>query len=171
MKHSAKAFWKKNKVAGEFTAGIVAIVAVLYGLSWVADDILAHAHIHLDHHWWAYRAWHAWWWVIAPIAMVAGGRLWHRQIIGKGLWVVGVLWLVFLGFGAGMALWGKLLMYLVSRFGWLSGGALTLAATAFSALGWALVGDLFDRARKRWPFIDGLKREICWMPNWQMDGK
>ena len=171
MEHSAKAYWEKVKVAGKFTAGIVAIVAVLYGLPWVAGDILEHAHIHVDHHWWAYKVWHAWWWMIAPLAMVTVGRLWHRQFIGKGLWVVGVLWLAFLGFSAGVALWGILLMYFVSRFGWLSGGALTLAATAFSALVWALVGDLLDRALKRWPLIDNLKREICRMPNWQTDGK
>src|SRR5260370_37467838 len=111
MKRLAKTLWEKAKPAGEFVAGIVAIVAVLYGLSSMADDIFVH--IHVDHHWWAYRVWHTWWWVIAPLAMVAGGRLWHRRIIGKGLWVVGVLWLGFLGFSVGMALLVGLLMYLV----------------------------------------------------------
>jgi hypothetical protein len=43
MEHSAKAFWEKAKPAGEFIAGIAAIIAGLYGLSWVADDIFAHA--------------------------------------------------------------------------------------------------------------------------------
>lgn len=148
-----KQSWKKAaaaaRSAGEFVAGIVAIVAAVYGFSWVTDDILAHAHIHVDHHWWAYRVWHAWWWVIVPLAMVAGGRLWHRRIMGKGLWFVGVLWLGSLGFSAGMALWVGLIMYLVDRCGWSWGIVLTCAVTASFALGCAAAGWLFDLARKR----------------------
>jgi len=171
MKDTVEALWKRAKAAGELVAGIAAIVAVLYGLSWLADDIFAHVHIHADHHWWAYRVWHAWWWAIVPLAMVAGGRLWHRRIIGKGLWAVGVLWLGFLGFSAGMALWLRLLMYLVDRCGWFLGIVLTCAVTVLFAPGSAAAGSLFDLARKRWPVIDHLKREICWVPGWQTHGK
>jgi hypothetical protein len=165
MEHSSKVFWEKVKDAGEFTAGIVAIVAVLYGLSWLADDILGHAHIHIDHHWWAYKLWHAWWWVTAPLAMVIVGRVWHRQIIGKGLWVVGVLWLAFLGFGGGMALWGRLLMSLVVPFGWLIGSVLMLAGVLLIGFGFAILGELIYRARVRWPRIDRVITEICWTPD------
>ncbi len=62
MEHSAKAFWERVKAASKFVAGIVAIVAMVYGLSWVADDIFARVRIRADHHWWAYQVWQAWWW-------------------------------------------------------------------------------------------------------------
>ncbi len=165
MEHSAKAYWEKVKDAGEFTAGIVAIVAVLYGLSWLADDILGHTHIHIDHRWWAYKVWHAWWWLISPLGLVTMGRAWHQRALGQGMWAVGVIWLAFLAFGACIGWWLSLLIYLAARFGWLAGGALSLAAMVPFTFAGVLVGILVDQARERSHLFDRLVTEICWMPD------
>jgi len=76
MEHSAKAFWEKAKAAREFIAGVAVIVAGLYGLSWVANEIFAH--VDVKHSWWAYRAWHAWWWVIVPLVTMGIGWPFRR---------------------------------------------------------------------------------------------
>ncbi len=169
MKETAKAFWERAKAAGEFVAGIVAIVAVLYGLSWIADDIFAHAHIHVDHYWWAYRVWHAWWWLVIPLGFVAGSRFWnprseHARVLRGGLWAVGVCWLALLGVGA--SIWP--LFYFISYFGFLWGTVAFCGLLLSASIG---PGYLFELARKRWPLIERLKSEICWVPDREMDGK
>ena len=169
MGNCAKAFWEKAKPAGEFVAGIVAIVAALYGLSWVADDILAHAHFHVDRHWWAYRVWHAWWWLIVPLGFVAVGRLWsprsqRARTVAGGLWAVGVCWLALLGTGA--SIWP--LFYFISHFGFLWGTVAFCCLLPSASIGLAC---LFDRARRRWTLIDRLKSEIFWVPDRETDGK
>jgi hypothetical protein len=104
MESISKASWVKAKASGEFVARIVVIVALVYGLSWVVDDILAHAHVHIDNHWWAYRMWHAWWWLIVPLCLAGIGWRHRQQTLGGGTWAVGTIWVVFIGYAVGMML-------------------------------------------------------------------
>jgi hypothetical protein len=149
MEHSAKAFWEKAKPAGEFIAGIAAIVAGLYGLSWVADDIFAHVHIHVDHHWLAYRLWHAWWWMIVPLVMVGIGWPFRRRVLGGGLWAMGAVWLVFIGWAAGMLLFLDLFYRVSHRVGLLGGSALSCVAVLLLGFGSVAVGRLVNQVRNR----------------------
>jgi hypothetical protein len=137
----------------------------VYGVSWVADDILAHAKIHADHHWCAYRVWHAWWWLITPSGLVALGRVWHRRTFGQGLWAVGVIWLAVLAASASLWLWMVLLMSLAAPFGYLIGTTLSLVVMIPVTLVIVLVGSLVDRARKRSRLFDRLMTDVCWMPD------
>lgn len=138
MEH--KAFWEKAKGVGEFVAGIAAIVAVLYGLSWVADDIFAHSHIHLDHHWWAYRVLHAWWWVIVPLLMAAIGWPFRRRTLGGGLWAAGAVWMVFMGWAVSMMLFLDMFSHLSDRVGFLWGTVLSCAGVLVLGIGFIAVG-------------------------------
>ncbi len=145
------------------------LLEVLYGLFWIADDIFAHAHIHVDHYWWAYRVWHAWWWLVIPLGFVAGSRFWnprseHARVLRGGLWAVGVCWLALLGVGA--SIWP--LFYFISYFGFLWGTVAFCGLLLSASIG---PGYLFELARKRWPLIERLKSEICWVPDREMDGK
>lgn len=165
MGSCAKSVHTLTRNLGQFVAGIAVLFCILCAPFWILDEIRAHISVRVDHSWWAYQAWHSWWWVILPLALVAMGRLWHRRIIGRGMWTVGVLWLIFVGFSSSLGLWVYLLHYLASRIGWLVGSVLTLAATAVGALMFAALGGLAERARKRWRSIDRLAREICWTPD------
>jgi hypothetical protein len=125
------------------------MAAVLYGLSWVADDILAHAHIHVDHHWWAYRVWHAWWWVIVPLVMVGIGGPFRRRTLGGGLWAVGTVWIVFMGCAVGMMLFFGVFSRVSDRVGFLWGTVLSCAGVLALGLGSVAVGRLVTQVRSR----------------------
>ena len=145
MEHTAKAFSEKAKAAGEFIAGIAAIVAGLYGLSWVAYDILAH--VYVNHSWWAYRAWHAWWWVIVTLVTMGISWPFRRRALGSGLWAVGAVWLVFIGLAAGMLLFIDLFYRVSHRVGFLGGSALSCVAVLLLGFGSAAVGHLVNQIR------------------------
>ena len=72
MERSAKAFRDNAKAAREFVAGIAAIIGLLYALGWLTDEILVRVHIRIDHRWWAYRVWHAWWWLVLKSGVKVG---------------------------------------------------------------------------------------------------
>jgi hypothetical protein len=169
MEYSAKVFWEKAKTAREFVAGIVAMVGVLYGLSWVFDDIFAHVHVQADHQWGAYRVWHAWWWLVMPLGFVAGGRLWNprserARVLRGGLWVVGVCWLALLGAASSI----RPLFYFISHLGFLWG---TVAFCCLLPAACIALGYLFELARRRWPLLKRLKSEISCLPDRETDGK
>src|SRR6202790_322414 len=145
MEHSAKAFWEKAKPAGGFVAGIVAIVAGLYGLSWVADDIFAH--VQVNHRWWAYRAWQDWWWVIVPLVMMGIGWPFRRQALGGGLWAVGAVWVAFIACAARMLLFIDLFYHMSQRAGFFGGSVLSCAAVLLLGLGFVAVGRLVNQLR------------------------
>jgi hypothetical protein len=149
MEHFAKAFWEKAKVAGEFVGGIVAIGALLYGLSWAADDIFAHVQIHADHHWWAYRVWDAWWPVIVPLAMVGIGWPFRRRALGGGLWAAGAVWIAFMGWAVGMMLFLGMFSRVSGRVGLLWGTVLSCAGVLTLGLGSVAVGRLVTQIRSR----------------------
>jgi len=147
MKRLAKTLWENAKPAGEFVAGIVAIVAVPYGLSSMADDIFVH--IHVDHHWWAYRAWHAWWWMIVPVVMVGIGWPLRRRALGGGLWAAGAVWMAFMGWAVGMMLFLGVFSHLSDRVGFLWGTVLSCAGVLVLGLGFVAVGRLVHLVRSR----------------------
>jgi hypothetical protein len=149
MESSAKAFWEKAKAAGELVAGIVAIVAVLYGLSWVADDIFAHVHIHADHQWWAYRVWHERWSMIVPLVMVGIGWPFRRRALEGGLGAVGAIWMAFMGWALGMMLFLGAFSRLSDRVGFLWGTVLSCAGVLVLGLGFVAVGRLVNQVRRR----------------------
>jgi hypothetical protein len=165
MEFSRQAVWAKLKTPREFIATLFALIGLVYGLAWVLDDIVEDVHIRVTHGWWAYQFWHAWWWILTPILMMAGGRLCARRIFGRLLWVVGAVWLILLALGVSIAVFGRLLMSLVVSFGWLIGSALTLVGLLLASFGLAIVGELVYRARRRWRFIDHLTEKICWTPD------
>src|SRR5437879_510373 len=109
MKLFAKEFWGKSNPAREFVAGIIAIAAVLYALSWVVDEVLVHVHIHADHQWWAYRVCHAWWAMFVPACMVGIGWKYRKRTLGDFLWAFGIICLAFYVCAAGMVLFLDLL--------------------------------------------------------------
>lgn len=169
MQYSGKAFRDMAKAAGEFVARIVATVGVLYVLSRVTDEVLGHVQVHVDRHWWTYRVWHAWWWLIVPLGFVAGGRLWRprsqrARTLAGGLGAVGVCWLALLG--AGASIWP--LFYFISHFGPLWGTVAFCCLLPLASIGLAY---LFDRARRRWLLIDRLKSEIFRVPDRETDGE
>jgi cation transport ATPase len=166
MKFSRQAVWAKLKTPTEFVATLIALIGLIYGIVWVLDDVVEHVHIRVAHGWWAFQFWHAWWWLLLPIVMVAGGRLCARRIFGRLLWAVGAIWLTLLAFGASMALFGGLLMSLAASFGWVIASALTLVGLLLVGFGLAITGELVYRARRRWRSIDHLAEEICWTPDW-----
>jgi hypothetical protein len=137
------------KAAGELVSGIAAIVAVLYGLSRVADDILAHSHIHVDHQWWAYRVWHAWWWAIAPLCMVGIGWRYRRQPLGGGLWAVGIIWLAFIGCASCTMLFLGMFTHLSDHLGFLWGTLMSCAGILVLGLGFLAAGRLVNQVRSR----------------------
>jgi hypothetical protein len=147
MKHLAETLWENAKPAGEFVAGIVAIVAVLYGLSSMADDIFVH--IHVDHHWWAYHAWHTLWWVIVPLMMVGIGWPFRRRALGGGLWAMGAVWMLFLGCAFGMMIFVEFFKYASNRLGILVGTALSLVAVLLLGICSAVWGRLAHQVRNR----------------------
>jgi hypothetical protein len=165
MEFSRQAVWAKLKTPAEFITALIALIGLAYGVVWVLDEIVVHVHIRVAHGWWAYRFWHASWRLLAPILMVAAGRLWPRRVLGQLLWAVGVVWLIVLAFGTSMALYGGLLMSLAVSFGWVVGTTLSLAAIIPLTLVVVLVGSLVDRARKQSRLFDRLIAEICWMPD------
>lgn len=144
-----KAFWEKAKAARAFIAGIVAIVAVLYGLSWVADDLFGHIHIEADHHWWAYRLWHGWWPVIIPLVMVGIGWPFRRRALGGGLWAAGAVWIAFMGWALGMMLFLGVFSHLSDRVGFLWGTVLSCAGVLALGVGFVAVGRLVIQVRSR----------------------
>ncbi len=73
MEFSRQAVSAKLKTPAEFITALIALIGMIYGLAWVMDDVVAHVHIRVAHGWWVYQFWHAWWRVLAPILMVAGG--------------------------------------------------------------------------------------------------
>jgi hypothetical protein len=147
MKRLAETLLENAKPTGEFVAGIVAIVAVLYGLSSMADDIFAH--IHVDHHWWAYHAWHTLWWVIVPLMMVGIGWPFRRRALGGGLWAMGAVWMLFLGCAFGMMIFVEFFKYASNRLGILVGTALSLVAFLLLGICSAVGGRLFHQVRDR----------------------
>jgi hypothetical protein len=147
MEHSAKVSWEKAKAAGEFIAGIAAIVAGLYGLSWAANDIFAH--VDVNHRWWAYRAWHAWWWVIVPLVTIGIGWPFRRRALGGGLWAVGAVSLVFIGWAAGMLLFIDLFYRISHRLNFLGGSVLSCVAVLLLGLGLVAVERLVNQIRGR----------------------
>ena len=149
MEHFAEAFWEKAKVAREFVGGIVAIVAVVCGLSWVADDIFAHVHIHADQQWWAYRVWHAWRWVIVPLVIVGLGWPLRRRALGGGLWAAGAVWMIFIGWAAGMLLFIELFYHVSQRVGFFGGSVVSCVAVLLLGLGSVAVGRLVNQVRSR----------------------
>jgi len=149
MKHFAKECWEKTKPARDFVAGIFAIAAVLYAVSWVVDDVLVHVHIHADHQWWAYRVWHAWWAMIVPVCMVGIGWKYRKRTLGDGLWACGIIWLAFYGCAAGMVLFFDVFSHLSDRVGFLGGTLLSCAGVFVLGLGFVVVGRLVDRVRGR----------------------
>jgi hypothetical protein len=149
MGYSVKAISEKAKPAGEFVAGIIAIAAVLYALSWVVDDVLVHVHIHADHQWWAYRIWHTWWVLIVPLGMVGIGWRYSKRTLGDGLWAFGIIWLAFYGCAAGMVLFFDVFSHLSDRVGFLGGTILSCAGVLVLGLGFVVVGRLVDRVRGR----------------------
>lgn len=121
MKFSHQAVWAKLKTPTEFISGLIALSVLICAIAWLLDDMVAHVHIRVAHGWWAYQFWHARWWVLVPILMVAGGRLCARRIFGRLLWAVGAVWLLAVAFVASIALYGGLLMSLAVSFrmgGW-----------------------------------------------------
>ena len=144
-----KAFWEKAKAARAFIAGIVAIVAVLYGLSWVADDLFGHIRIEADHHWWAYRLWHGWWPVIVPLVMVGIAWPFRRRALGGGLWAMGAVWMLFLGCAFGMMIFVEFFKYASNRLGILVGTALSLVAVLLLGICSAVWGRLAHQVRNR----------------------
>jgi hypothetical protein len=165
MEFSRQAVWAKLKTPAEFITRLIAIIGLIYGLGWVLDDVVAHFHIRVAHNWWAYNFWHAWWWVLAPVLMVAAARLWPRRILAQLLWAAGAIWLLLLASGACAVWWIALLTYLAARYGWVAGGALSLAAMVPFTLAVVLAGILVDLIRKRSHLFDRLVIEICWMPD------
>jgi hypothetical protein len=147
MKLFANTLWEDAKPAGEFVAGIAAIVGVLCGLSWMGDDIFVH--IHVDHRWWVYRAWHAWWWVIVPLVMVGIGWPFRRRALGGGLWAVGAVWMIFIGWAAGMLLFINLFYHVSQRVGFLGGSVLSCVSVLLLGLGYVAVGRLVNHLRSR----------------------
>lgn len=167
-------FWKDAaaaaKSAGEFVARIGAIIGVVCGFGWATDEVVRHIHIRVDHYWWLYRVWHSWWWLIVPLGFIAVGRLWPPgseivRALAGGLWAVGVCWLALLGASASIGLWVLLLMFLAGLYGWFIGGVLALSTLVLVGVFMAVVGELIDRVRNRWPLIDRLICEICWTPD------
>src|SRR5258708_18077958 len=144
MKRLAETLWESAKPAGEFVAGIVVISALLFGLSSMSDDIFVH--IHVDHHWWAYREWRALWWVIVPLMMVGIGWPFRRRTLGGGLWAMGAVWMLFLGCAFGMMILVEFFKYASNRLGILVGTSLSLVA--FLLLG-AEGARLFHQVRDR----------------------
>jgi hypothetical protein len=149
MENSAKALWEKARAPGEFVARIVTIVAVLYALSLVTDGILAHVYIHVDHYWWAYRVWHAWWWLIGPLSLAGIGWPFRRRVLGGGLWAVGTTGLSFIGWTAGMVLFIDLFYRVSQRVGFLAGSVLSCTAVLLLGLGSVAVGRLVNQVRSR----------------------
>ena len=135
------------KSCGEFIGGIGTIAGTLYGLSWLVGEALAHVHIHVDHHWWAYRVWHASWWLIVPLLMVGIGWPFRRRALGAGLWAVGALLLELLGCAAGIGLFLGLLFYVSRYVGFLWGSVASCTALLVVAVGFVAVGRLLDETR------------------------
>ena len=142
-----RAFWEWAKAAGELVGGIAAIIVVLYGLSWLADDIFAH--VHTDRHWWAYRVWHACWPVIIPLVMVGIGWLFRRRVLGGGLWAAGAVWIVFMAWAVGMMLFLGVFSQHSDRVGFLWGTVLSCAGVLVLGLGSGVLGRLVTQVRSR----------------------
>jgi hypothetical protein len=158
-------FWEKARSPAKFLVTLMLIVCFVYALAWTVDDILSNIDIRANSDWWAQRIWHAWWWLITPLGLVTLGRVWHRRTLGGFMWAVGVIWLAILAFGACTGWWLELFIYLATHFGWLVGGALSVAAMIPFAFLIVLVGSLVDGARKRSRLFDRLVTEVCWTPD------
>jgi hypothetical protein len=149
MKFFTQARLEKVKSDGEFVAGIVALVAVLYGFSWLADNTFAHAHLQVDRQWWAYRVWHAWWWVIVSGCMVAIGWRYCERTLGGSLWALGTICLIFLGCAACLVFPFDLIDHAFHRVGFFWVVVLTCVCVFLLALGSVVVGHLVHRMRNR----------------------
>jgi len=66
--------------------------------------------------------------VIVPLVTMGIGWPFRRRALGGGLWGVGAVWLVFIGWAAGMLLFIDLFYHVSQRVGFLGGSVLSCVA-------------------------------------------
>jgi hypothetical protein len=72
--------------------------------------------------------------------MTGIGWPFRRRALGGSLWVVGAMWMVFIGWAAGMLLFVELLYQASQRVGFFGGSVLSCLAVLLPGLGFVAVG-------------------------------